>query len=664
VRPSGSALLGCLSNCLSNLVALVLRGLGRAARGLLIAAVGGIGTAQGTAALPIADDTLTADPAPIAAVRADADGDGRPDRLGDTLTVAGRASVGTEMLPDSALIFLQDETGGIAAHLPGTAAVNRGDSLAVRGVVQHRFGLTRLRVLDRRPVDALIRDPEPVPLTVSVAAGEAYEGQLIRVRGRVVANQTNEGGQYLLLKDAIQNTGSRLSVFVPARRLSDLTLDGFEAGDKIEIVGVLSQHDRQPPYGEAYQVLPRDQADLEGGGGMFEGYRTVILLIVGGAVLAVVAVFTLRTAVRRRTQQLAESRARFRRLAEATVEGIILHRDGEILDVNRALIDMLGAEREELLGSDFREVLSESTRDLVRDDDAPPDDPYEAVVVRRDGSSFPAEIDERVVERGDGSVRVAALRNVTERKRRETELLLAKEEAEQMARLKSSLLNNMSHEFRTPVTSILGYADLILEEPDVDHEPFARHIRRSGERLSRTLQAVVEMAQIESDALAVEPQSVEMQPLLREAADEYRAMAEEKDVTLHVSAPDDCTVETDRRLLRRVVDNLVHNAVKFTREGQVEVTAQDREAGVRITVADTGVGIDPAFRDQLFEPFTQESDGRTRTHEGMGLGLSLTKRMVDLVGGTIEVESQKGQGSTFVVEVPTGAVGSNGASPA
>lgn len=404
--------------------------------------------------------------------------------------------------------------------------------------------------------------------------------------------------------------------------------------------------------------VPRERAQTPGNSsGWSNGFgfhQTLILLLIGGGLLAALVVWTLRAAVRRRTQQLAESRTRFRRLAEATAEGILLHRDRDIVDVNRAFTDMTGYARDEIIGRAFREVLSES----VRGEESPVGGgeataSYETVVVREDGSSFPAEVDERIVDVGNRPLRVVALRNVTERKRRETELLVAKEEAERMARLKSSLLNNMSHEFRTPITSILGYAELILENPDADHTRFARTIRRSGQRLSKTLRAVLDMAQLEAESLEVTGRKVDVCALVRDVVAEHGDRAREKDLAMKIVEADACTLTTDPQLLKRIVSTLVDNAVKFTPTGRVHVEVEACEAAARIVVSDTGVGIDPSFRPHLFEPFTQESDGRTRTHEGVGLGLALTKRMLDLLGGTVEVDSTKGEGTTVVVSVPS-----------
>jgi len=607
----------------------------------------------------LSDSLAAAVEVSVRAARQDPNADFMPDRVGDMVTVRGRTSVRQGVLPDPHLVFLQDQMGGIAVRLPEAATVQRGDSLSVTGVVRHQYGLARLQALDYIRFGAVSRDPAPTPLTASTARTEAYEGQLVQIRGRVAVNRSNEGGRYLLIEDRVPRATARLAVFGPTRRLDAIPLDGFEAGDRITVTGILGQYDDSPPYDAHYQVLPRDSEDLSGTAFRATYYQMVILLFVAGTLLAVVAVFTLRVAVRRRTEQLAESRSRFRRLAEATFEGIIIHEDGDILDVNRALTRMTGYDRSALVGRSFLDVLSESTRGGDRTGrHAGPDEPYEAVVVRADGTTFPAEIEEKVVDAHGRRVRVAAMRDVTERKKWERKVLRAKEEAEEMARLKSSLLNNMSHELRTPITSIIGYAELILNEPEEDHGDFAVRIRKSGRRLSRTLRSVLEMAQIESGTLDVEPAEVDVRRLVREVVENHRSMAEQKALPLQVEAQEGpVSLYTDRTLVRRILSNLVHNAIKFTEAGQVRVRADSKKAdskekGIVVSVADTGIGIGPDFREHLFEPFTQESDGRARTHEGTGLGLALTKRMVDLLGGDIAVESTPGDGTTVVVDLP------------
>jgi len=601
---------------------------------------------------------------PIAEVRVDADNDKVADRVGDTVTVAGRVVAGRGRLavPIPEMVALQDSTAGLHVLVPGGPNVNRGDSVRVRGVVTHEYGLTQLRGLDYRRVDSPARSPAPLPLTVTAATGEEYEGRLVEVRGKVASVGTNKGGDYLLLSDHTDDISSQLKVFVADSHSERFQLDRFEEGSKIKVTGVLGQHDYQAPYTEYYQLEPRSQDDLARMGGMSAYLRTALYVLAGGGLLAVVVIVFLQAAVRRRTRDLTESRERFQRLAEATVEGIVLHEsDGEIIDANTALADMVGLDRESLVGQDVTDVLPKRANDPVSNGEGESAAPTEAELVREEDDSIPVEIEKRTVTTGEEVVHVCAVRDITKRKEWENEILRAKQKAEQMARLKSNLLNNMSHELRTPVTNITGYAELIMDEAEGPHEKFAAQIRKSGKRLSDTLQSVLDMAQIEAGTLDVLVREVPVSNMVREVLDQHAANVDEEALTVELKVPDTYTLQTDRTLLYRVLSNLVQNAVKFTEEGtegtigvRVEATedVESTEDGIRIVVSDTGVGIGQEFQPHLFDPFKQESEGLSREYEGAGLGLALAERMVDILGGTIEVESTKGEGSVFTVMLP------------
>ena len=220
-----------------------------------------------------------------------------------------------------------------------------------------------------------------------------------------------------------------------------------------------------------------------------------------------------------------------------------------------------------------------------------------------------------------------------------------------MSKLKSNLLSNMSHEFRTPITNITGYAELIMKEADEPHQTFAFQICESGKRLSETLQLVLDMSQIEAGTISVSVQEVTVADVIQEVLN-WHDQKIGGAITVDVDVPETCTLRTDRSLLYRILNNLIQNAIKFTDEGQVGVETTPTDSGIRMVVQDTGVGIAPEFRPDLFEPFKQESEGWTREFEGTGLGLTLTKHMVQLLEGSIEVESTKGEGSIFTVDLP------------
>ncbi len=626
---------------------------------LLVLGLGGslfvCAPSEGIARLAV-DDSLRLGPAEaIADVRIDADGDRVPDRRGDTVTVAARVTAGRGRLavpvPDFAAI--QDSTAGIHVLLSNGPPVERGDSVHIRGVVDQAYGLTQLQGLDHRVLDVPPRVPRPLPLTVTAAAGERYEGRLTRVRGRVASKGSNEGGRFLRLGDLGEGI-SQMTIFIANRHGDRFQLGRFGEGDEIEATGVLGQHDYEAPYEDYYQLEPRTESDLAHIGWASTYLWTAVFVLGGGGLIALVAVFVLRAAVRRRTQELAESRARFRRLAEATFEGIALHTaDGKIIDANAALADMVGMGRDELIGRDIAAVLPEATSDSAQGVGGNAEAPTEAEIAHENGTTTPVEIEEREVTTGEETVHVRAVRDISKRKEWENEILLAKEEAEQMAQLKSNLLNNMNHELRTPITNIAGYAELIMDETDGTPQKFAAQIRESGKRLSETLQSVLDMAQIEAGTLDVLVREVAVANVVREVIDRHDQKIEDKALTVEVDVPNDSTLETDRTLLRRILNSFVHNAIKFTEEGSIGVEATPIDDGIRITVWDTGVGISPEFRPHLFEPFKQESEGLAREYEGSGLGLTLAKRMVDILDGTIEVESTEEGGSMFTIELPS-----------
>ena len=605
------------------------------------------------------DDSLQlGPPEPIADVRVDANNDKVPDRVGDTVTVAGRVTAGRGRLavPVPEIAVIQDSTAGIHVLLPSGPPVARGDSVHVRGVLDQAYGLTRLQGIDHQNVNVPPQAPAPLHLTVTAAVGERYEGRLVRVEGRILAKGANEGGDYLLLEGRNASESPQMRVFIGDRHRGRFGLDRFEEGGEVEVTGVVGQHDFEAPYADYYQLEPRDRSDLAEIAWAPGYLRAAIYVLAGGGLIAIVAVFVLRAAVRRRTRELAESRARFRRLTEATSEGIALHEaDGEIIDANAALADMVGQDRDRLIGQNVADVLPETISDIARDVDGEAEAPTEAEIVQQNGTTIPVEIEEREVTVGDGTVLVRAVRDISKRKEWENEILHAKREAEQVAQLKSNLVNNMSHELRTPITNITGYAEVIMDEADGPHEKFAAQIRESGKRLSDTLQSVLDMAQIEAGTLDVLVREVSVANVVQEVVNRHKEKIDGAALTVEVDLPGDIALMTDRTLLYRILNNLVQNAIKFTDEGTVGVNVTPTARGIQLVVWDTGVGIAPEFRPHLFDPFKQESEGVAREYEGAGLGLSLTKHMVHILDGTIEVESTKGEGSEFTVELPSQA---------
>ncbi len=248
------------------------------------------------------------------------------------------------------------------------------------------------------------------------------------------------------------------------------------------------------------------------------------------------------------------------------------------------------------------------------------------------------------------TVRYHSEREAREAARRAADQACA--EAERMARLQSSLLANMSHEIRTPLTAILGCAEVLAGEAPEDLRDLAVSIQSGGERLMATLGSVLDLAQIDAGQMTPRPRPVDVTGRLAAVLDAFAPLAGRKGVRLHgdlAGVPP--AVLVDSGLLDRAVSNLVDNAVKFTDGGAVTVRARHDRGRLTVEVEDTGIGIAPGAQATLFDPFQQVSDGHARTHEGNGLGLAIVRRVAELLGGSVSVESVPGRGSRFCLSV-------------
>jgi len=258
-----------------------------------------------------------------------------------------------------------------------------------------------------------------------------------------------------------------------------------------------------------------------------------------------------------------------------------------------------------------------------------------------------------------------------EQKTRELEqqrdaLSRAKEEAEAASRAKSVFLANMSHEIRTPLTAMLGLADVIRAKSETKR--FDEHLRRiksAGSRLMDTLSSLLTLAKLEAGKMHVDLAPIIVCEEALEVFELFRARAEEKGLEAAFDVEPEArsaVARLDAGALNSALQNLISNAVKFTDDGTISVRVyvqSPEEAGrdhVAIEFADTGIGISEEFRPYLFEDFKQESDGLTREHEGSGLGLSITKQLVEAMDGRISVESEPGEGSVFTISFPLAEV--------
>ena len=235
-------------------------------------------------------------------------------------------------------------------------------------------------------------------------------------------------------------------------------------------------------------------------------------------------------------------------------------------------------------------------------------------------------------------------------------------EAEQSDRAKTDFLAVVSHELRTPLNAITGYAELLtggisgpLNEKQAGQ---IERIRVSARHLAQLIDEILTYARMEGGRDEVELAATDLSEIVREAVSVLRPAADSKGLPLNIEAPESGPeIRTDPGKLRQIVVNLVSNAVKYTDSGSVTVTVRPEEGGVELAVKDTGVGIPTQEQERIFEPFRQVQSPNTRTVGGTGLGLSVSRRLVHLLGGDIHVDSEPGAGSTFTVWLPTATSG-------
>ncbi len=359
-------------------------------------------------------------------------------------------------------------------------------------------------------------------------------------------------------------------------------------------------------------------------------------------------------------QALQETESRYQQLLEQLPEPVVVHDGKTILYANATAATFAGLNNpKELIGRSIYQFLQTTKIEALRRylemavQQGRQLPPIEQEMVRVDGAVRDVELISAPVQYQGRQAFQVVLRDITERRQYERHLKEAKERAEEIAQLKSTLLSNISHEIRTPLAGIIGFAEVLEEELDEPHRELAALIRDSGRRLLETLNTLLDLARIEARAFALVPEPFDAADEVRQSVRIFQRMIEDKGLRLELELPDSpLTVYLDRNGLHRIVVNLVSNAVKFTDEGMIRLRLTVEEDWFRLQVQDTGVGIDPEFLPHIFKEFRQESNGLTRTHQGSGLGLAITHRLVEMMGGRIEVESEKGQGTTFTVWLP------------
>ncbi|HVZ02867.1 MAG TPA: ATP-binding protein [Dongiaceae bacterium] len=292
----------------------------------------------------------------------------------------------------------------------------------------------------------------------------------------------------------------------------------------------------------------------------------------------------------------------------------------------------------------------------------------EMVGLRKDGSEFPAEASVFQLATNDELAFAVILRDVTERRRQERDLRNAKETAELANRAKSEFLANMSHELRTPLNAIIGFSQIIesrMYGADLDrYVEYAKDIHNSGADLLKIINDILDLSKIEAGQMNVSEQAIELGRVIDSCLKVVSERAQRGRIALERNLPEHLPkLWADELRVKQMITNLVNNAVKFTEPGgrvvvsvRPSTTATGVEDGIDIVVRDTGIGMDPTEIEVALLPFGQVDQGLARRHEGTGLGLPLTRRMVELHQGRLLLTSARGKGTTVTLHFPKNRV--------
>ncbi len=366
--------------------------------------------------------------------------------------------------------------------------------------------------------------------------------------------------------------------------------------------------------------------------------------------------------------KIVESERKYRALFENAPEAIILVdvNTGTIFDANPAAEKLFEYERNELLQVPQNKLFYTNTNNETKNRNKVISKPGEAAsldsffnnIITKNGKKIPVQSSAKIMALDGNLVLQGILRDVSQQKIIEEQLLTAKENAVEMNQLKTNFLANMSHELRTPLIGILGFSQFLMEEiSDEEKHRMLEIIHKGGKRLLDTLNLLLDISQIEKGEININEKVVIVNSVTHSRFMEYKNKIEEKNLSYSLDISNELQMAIlNEQMLGTVIDNLIRNAIKFTDTGSIKVSVSKSnmlsQNWVKISVKDTGIGIHEEQIETIFSEFRQASEGSTRNFEGIGLGLTIVKKYIEFFRGRIDVISEPGKGSEFHVYIP------------
>jgi len=405
-------------------------------------------------------------------------------------------------------------------------------------------------------------------------------------------------------------------------------------------------------------------------------------------------------------KKLKKSEIRYRRLFETAKDGILIldFETGNIMEANPFIVNIIDRPLTEVLGKKLWEIglfsnkeeseqafIELKTNGYIRFEDMP--------IKRRNGNIVEVEFISNVYQENESKVIQCNIRDITKRKKAENaliqseqnlkkqnsdysnlnkeyavlneelsnsinriqhinnDLIIAKVKAEESDQLKSAFLANMSHEIRTPMNAIIGFSDFLLQ-PGLSKKEFDRYvhiIRASSQQLLAIISDIIDISKIEAGQFSIKATNVDINKLMNELLLTYKKVVGTKKLKLQLltDRPDSLVqIETDGNRIKQIFCNLLNNAIKFTKEGEIEFGYKTKANFIEFYVKDHGIGIAQKDLSIVFEHFTQAKATNGELNSGNGLGLSISKALVEKLGGTIHVDSELGNGSNFIFTIP------------